>query len=141
MDEEMEARLERYGIAQPPEQQPVAAEDQHAPGAKLDTGKVDLSLLLLFARSLRELARVGDYGQAKYSRGGFLEVPNGPQRYTAAMLRHLFAEAEGQKFDDDPMLEEYGYEGQIRHAAQVAWNALARLELELRQEEKDAEGE
>jgi len=114
-----------------------AQERQHEAGAKLDSDKIDLSLLLLFARALRELSRVGDYGQEKYSRGGFLEVPNGEQRYTAAMLRHLFEEAQGKVYDDDPYLATTRFAGTIRHDVQVLWNAAARLELKLREEEKN----
>jgi len=110
---------------------------QHEAGAKLDAGKPDASLLQLFSRSLLEVARVGTYGAKKYTRGGFLEVPDGENRYKAAMLRHFFAENHEGPYDLDPMLEEYGYEGQIRHKAQVAWNALAALELEMIGEEQD----
>lgn len=96
---------------------------QHEPGAKLDGGKEDCSLLLLFGRALREVAKVGDYGAKKYTRGGWQSVPDGFIRYTAAMLRHLFAEN----------TEELDAESNLRHSAQVAWNALARLELQLRE--------
>ena len=110
---------------------------QHESGAKLDAGKPDASLLQLFSRSLLEVARVGTYGAKKYTRGGFLDVPDGENRYKAAMLRHFFAENHEGPYDLDPMLEEYGYDGQIRHKAQVAWNALAALELEMIGEEQD----
>lgn len=99
---------------------------QHVPGAKLDAGKPDASLLLMFGRALTEVARVGTFGATKYSRGGWQHVPNGIERYTAALMRHLLAENRGV-FDD---------ESGLLHAAQVAWNALARLELMLREEEQ-----
>jgi hypothetical protein len=99
--------------------------DPHAPGAKLDAGKPDASLLLDFGRALAEVARVCTFGATKYTRGGWTHVSDGPNRYTAALLRHLLAEVRG-KTDPDSGL---------RHAAQVAWNALARLELVLRGEE------
>ena len=51
-------------------------------------------------------------------------MPNGLARYTDAMLRHHFAEAGGEELDEDSGL---------RHAAHRAWNALAVLELELRE--------
>ena len=95
---------------------------QHESGAKLDKGKPDASLLLMFGRALLEVAKVGTYGAKKYTRGGFLEVSDGENRYTAALLRHLLEEYY-EKYDKDlPVL----------HAAQVAWNALARLEFILR---------
>jgi hypothetical protein len=117
----------------------VAAEDLHVAGAKDDGGKPDASLLQFFPRALLEVARVGTFGAKKYSRGGWLKVPDGIVRYTAAMLRHFFA-AQMETYDSDPSCEEYGFKDQIRHDAQVAWNALARLELQLQQEERDARG-
>jgi hypothetical protein len=108
---------------------------QHDPGAKLDGSKPDASLLQFFARALIEVARVGTYGAKKYTRGGWVEVPDGRQRYTAAMLRHLLKETIEGVYDTDPDLARYGYQDQIRHDAQVAWNALARLELALREGE------
>lgn len=122
----------------PAHEQVVAEEvSQHEPGAKLDKGKPDASLLQQFSRALLEVARVGTYGAEKYSRGGWVSVPEGRQRYTAAMLRHLLAEEVEGVFDTDDALAEYGYVEEIRHAAQVAWNALARLELQLKEEESE----
>ena len=111
---------------------------QHEAGAKLDDGKIDGSLLGLFSRALREVLRVGTMGAEKYTYGGWLHVIQGHRRYTAAMQRHYFAEEVEGIFDNDPYYDtEEGkkWKGQIRHDAQVAWNALARLELRLREEE------
>ena len=99
--------------------------DQHAPGAKLDHGKPRHGLVLGgFAGALTEVAKVGTFGANKYSDNGWLSVPNGLARYTDAMLRHHFAEAGGEELDEDSGL---------RHAAHRAWNALAVLELALRE--------
>ena len=99
--------------------------DQHAPGAKLDKGKPRHGLVLgAFANALTEVAKVGTFGANKYSDNGWLSVPNGLARYTDAMLRHHFAEAGGEELDKDSGL---------RHAAHLAWNALAVLELALRE--------
>ncbi len=114
--------------------------DQHEPGAKLDDGKIDTSLLSFLGEALIEVCRVMDYGQTKYSRGGFLEVPNGHTRYTAAMWRHWLKEAR-EKFDTgDPFYDtEKGlpFKGTIRHDAQVATNALFRLQIRLLEEMED----
>jgi len=104
--------------------------DQHVAGAKLDGDKPDLSLLLMFGKALREVGVVGTFGARKYSRGGWQDVPNGEQRYTAALLRHLYAE---HYEVSDP-------DSGLRHATHAAWNALARLELMLREEIEDATG-
>lgn len=117
----------------------VGASDQHAPGAKLDGEKADASLLLDFSRALEQVALVGTYGRFKYTRGGWLTVPDGIVRYTAAMLRHLFKRWQGHVIDEDPYYntpEGAQFKGRIRHRAQVAWNALAALELEMREEEQ-----
>ena len=97
---------------------------KHAPGAKLDAGKVRVGLVLFgFARALEQVARVGTYGSEKYSDNGWMQVPDGVRRYTDALLRHLLAEAMGERIDPETGLP---------HAAHCAWNALARLDLMLR---------
>lgn len=94
--------------------------DQHAPGAKLDAGKNRLGLVFFgFSRALQEVGKVGTYGAQKYSANGWTQVPNGKERYTDALLRHLMKEADGEECDPDTGLA---------HAAHLAWNALARLE-------------
>ncbi len=95
--------------------------DQHAPGAKLDTSKPDASLLLMFGRALAAVAEVGTFGAQKYTRGGWREVPEGVNRYTAALGRHLLKEDREAHDQDSGLL----------HAAHAAWNALARLEMML----------
>lgn len=98
------------------------------PGAKLDAGKEPTSrgLFEYFPRALLEVARVSGFGAAKYSWGGWKHVPDGVSRYEDATGRHILKKKTEGTFDSD---------GQ-RHQAQVAWNALAVLELELIEEEK-----
>lgn len=91
---------------------------QSESGAKLDAGKNRIGLVLLgFAKALAEVSKVGTFGANKYTENGWQDVPDGEKRYTDAMLRHLLSEQDGSIDDDSGML----------HAAQVAWNALARL--------------
>lgn len=93
------------------------------PGAKLDAGKARVWLVLGgFANALEAVSQVGTDGAIKYSDNGWKEVPDGIARYSDAMGRHLLKEAQGEKVDPSGSL----------HAAHVAWNALARLELMLR---------
>lgn len=100
--------------------------DAHQPGAKLDAGKNRLGLVLGdFALALKAVGEVGTLGANKYSAHGWITVEDGHARYTDAMFRHLFAELSGEALDP-----ELG----VLHAAQVAWNALARLDLALRAE-------
>jgi len=97
--------------------------DPHTPGAKLDAGKVRVDLVFNgMAKALVEVSRVATFGAQKYTEHGWIDVPNGILRYTAAMDRHRLAEVSEP---NDP-------DSQIYHAAHLAWNALARLELILR---------
>lgn len=113
------------------------ADAEREAGAKLDAGKNRVGLVLFgFALALQEVSKVGTYGANKYTDNGWMEVPDGERRYTDAMLRHLMREASGEVCDPDTGL---------RHAAHAAWNALARLDLALRQapnapHERAAEG-
>lgn len=92
------------------------------PGAKLDAGKPQPSLMFeAFPLALLAVSGICTYGAKKYSRGGWQHVPNGIDRYTDAMLRHML----DTRFDDP--------ESGLPHAAHAAWNALARLELMLRE--------
>ena len=113
---------------------------QHEKGAKLDDGKVDMSLLEYLPRAIKEVSRVMTYGKVKYMRGGFLDVPDGVNRYAAAMLRHYFQGQEEGPYDTDPWYdtpEGLAFKGKILHDAQVAVNALFRLELILRSKEDE----
>ncbi len=96
------------------------------PGAKLDGGKPDTSLLLMFGKALIAVAEVGTFGARKYSRGGWQHVADGIPRYTAALLRHLF---KSTYQDRDP-------DSGLYHLAHAAWNALAILELTIRKDDE-----
>ena len=103
--------------------------DQHEAGAKMDKNKPDLSLLLLFGRAMEAVGELATFGAKKYSRGGFRKVPDAENRYTAALLRHLYKE-------DREYLDE---ETSLPHAVAVAWNALARLEAILESAENQCQ--
>jgi hypothetical protein len=100
--------------------------DQHEPGAKLDAGKPQAGLLASdFHRALNLVIRVIDYGANKYTRSGWLRVPDAEKRYKDALYRHLLAMES----------EENDQESKLPHLAHAAWNALALLELATRREE------
>jgi hypothetical protein len=102
--------------------------DQHQPGAKLDAGKIRPQLVLGgFSRALEEVVKVGTYGANKYTDNGWIKVENGIERYSDAAMRHWLEEAQGIECDG---------ESRLLHAAHFAWNALARLELMLRDLER-----
>lgn len=100
--------------------------DQHQPGAKLDAGKPLAGVLEDFSLALMAVAEIGTFGANKYSRGGWQSVPNGIERYKDATWRHLLKERNALLDDDSGLM----------HAAHMAWNVLARLELILRDQRK-----
>lgn len=103
----------------------MTEEDLHQPGAKQRTGKPRAHLVLGdFRHALLEVAKVGTFGAQKYTDHGWVSVPNGFDEYSEAMLRHYIAEATDGMIDSETGL---------LHAAHLAWNALARLELLLRE--------
>lgn len=108
-----------------------------ATAQKLDTGKAPMvrGLLNYFPRALRAVAEVSAFGFDKYKVwGGWRGVQDGEARYSDALLRHFTYRAGGEVFD--PEAAERGHK--IRHAAEVAWNALAVLDLELAAAEAEA---
>jgi len=101
--------------------------DAHMPGAKLDSGKVRVGLMFKgFPRALLKVAEVVTYGANKYTPLGFLEVSNAVERYDDAKGRHLL---NGYIEENDP-------DTNLTHMAHEAWNALAKLEIYLREKEK-----
>lgn len=100
--------------------------DPHESGAKLDSGKpkVRKGLLEQFPRACMAIAEVSEFGAAKYTWRGWEKVKNGITRYGDAQARHICKAAIEGGIDPDSGL---------LHAAHEAWNALARLELILKE--------
>lgn len=98
----------------------------NSPGSKMDAGKAPIirGALQYFPRALEMVAGVSLYGATKYTWNGWESVSDGVARYSDAMGRHLIGESIDGPIDP---------ETDLLHAAQVAWNALARLELMLRE--------
>lgn len=91
------------------------------PGAKLDAGKAPVfrGLLDYFPRACMAIAEVSEVGAKKYTWKGWETVPDGYARYSDALARHML-KGTYELLDSDTNLT---------HAAHAAWNALARLEL------------
>lgn len=80
-----------------------------------------------FARALLDVGRVATFGAIKYEPDGWLQVENGFNRYTAALYRHLLLGS----------FEHHDSDSGLSHNTHAAWNALARLELELRRKDHE----
>lgn len=123
-EQERTARLPPCGdhLATPPEHDPTGRAPTE-PGAKLDAGKNRIGLMVTgFADALTAVAQVTTFGAQKYTPGGWRTVPDGIDRYTDALYRHLLAAGRGEAIDPDSGLP---------HLAQAAWNCLAVLQLTL----------
>lgn len=115
------------GILSKPKEFTKDSTEKQAKGAiKYDGGKPSLfqGTIDYFPRALEAVGRVSTFGASKYAWKGWEGVDNGFLRYSDAMVRHLIEEGKGERIDPDSGL---------LHAAHVAWGALARLELMLRE--------
>ena len=98
-------------------------------GIKKDNGKVRPSLVLSdMPRALLAVAEVATFGAEKYSDGNWLHVNGALSRYTDAKDRHRLQGG----------IEAHDSESGLLHAAHEAWNALAVLELMIRDSERVA---
>lgn len=92
-------------------------------GAKHDAGKIRAGLVLAdFPRALLAVGEVATFGAQKYAAHSWRTVPAAAERYRDAFFRHQLAAAAGERIDR---------ESGLPHAAHIAWNALALLELEM----------
>jgi len=109
--------------------QPLPEEDpngipQHEPGAKLSKGKPDVEMVFeSFPNALLELCKVAEFGAQKYSRLGFLKVPDAVNEYRKAAGRHKLKRLQGEELDVDS-----GFD----HELHECWNLLAIIECKLR---------
>lgn len=104
---------------------------------KSDKNKPEIfgGVIKYFPRALEEISKVSAYGATKYEWDSWKKVHNAYERYTNALLRHIIKLITEGEYDKESLSD--GVE--ILHDAQIAWNALARLELYLiqRQEQKN----
>lgn len=105
------------------------AQEKIASGAiKYDGGKAPIfrGAISYFPRAIEAVAAVSLFGATKYAWKGWESVADGYNRYSDALVRHLTYEGKGEVLDPDSGL---------LHAAHAAWNALARLELLIKEQE------
>lgn len=106
--------------------QPDGNEDANKGGGlpgKDGTGKDDradgkLRWDLLPLAEIEDIVNVYTVGAEKYEADSWKNIPDGFERYRAALLRHMVAYMKGERFDKDTG---------AMHLAQVCWNAIALL--------------
>jgi hypothetical protein len=108
-----------------------APEKVAAGSIKYDGGKPPIfrGAISYFPRAISAVAGISAFGASKYAWKGWEGVTDGFNRYSDAMVRHLTYEGQGEVLDPDSGL---------LHAAHAAWNALARLELLMKEQEEMA---
>ena len=131
-----EARPDKFLPHKPRMTEPPLSRDEipdlHVPGAKDDSTKVRMDLVFSdFPRALEAFGKVATMGAEKYTDGGWLHVLGAEKRYFAAMQRHFLAHM--MKEENDP-------ESKLPHLAHAAWNAMAILELHLRNQDSKPSG-
>jgi len=80
---------------------------------------IDIVLVSMFGEG--QVFDVAEYGAKKYTKGGWLTVPDGIKRYRAAAVRHLLRLDRGEGTDP---------ESDLPHIHHVAWNVWAVYTLE-----------
>ncbi len=75
---------------------------------------------LLPLSDLEDVVKVYTFGAQKYAPNSWRGLPDGMQRYKAALLRHLVSFENGEEFDK---------ESQLPALAHMAWNAIAMLAI------------
>ncbi len=101
-------------------------------GKKSDDGKLPIATMMLeqFPLAIQAVAGRSLFGHIKYAHNdqdwtNWKNVPDATRRYKDAILRHMM---------------ELGEEGETssEHAAAVAWNALAVLQMKLENENEES---
>lgn len=101
-------------------------------GIKYDGGKAPVyrGAMSYFPRAIAAVSTVSAFGASKYAWKGWEHVDDGFNRYSDAMGRHIIDEGAG---------EDYAPDSGLLHAAHIAWNALARLEILLKEKQLQAD--
>ena len=101
-------------------------------GVKDDEGKPQpfKGFINYFPRAILAISQISVFGAKKYSWGGFASVENGEDRYEEAQFRHLLQRCiEGKESLDE--------ESEYLHLLHEAWCSIAKVEMYLREQEKN----
>lgn len=105
---------------------------QTTSGIKYDEGKpMPGAMVRIFPNALMEVGKCIEMGARKYPEvDNWQRVENARERYTDALMRHLIKHCRGEARDE---------EDDLLHLSHLAWNALAILELYLREQQQSKE--
>lgn len=74
---------------------------------------------------VEKIVEIYNFGAQKYAPNTWQNLPDGENRYRAALLRHMTAHCKGEFRDP---------ESGLLHAAHMAWNAIAVLHFAMQRE-------
>lgn len=96
------------------------SECANTPSGEFKNDRLDDKLRweLLPMEEVEDVVKVFHYGAKKYAPDSWKNVPDGFERYRAALMRHMMAYLKGERIDP---------ESGLQHLAQVTWNAIAML--------------
>ena len=96
------------------------SEGANTPSGEFKNDRLDDKLRweLLPMEEIEDIVKIFHYGAKKYAPGSWKNIPDGFERYRAALMRHMMAYLKGERIDPGSGLQ---------HLAQVAWNAIAML--------------
>lgn len=96
------------------------SEGANTPSGEFKNDRLDDKLRweLLPMEEIEDIVKVFHYGAKKYAPDSWKNVPDGFERYRAALMRHMMAYLKGERIDP---------ESGLQHLAQVAWNGIAML--------------
>jgi len=102
-----------------------------AGATKYDAGKSTLLKggISYFPKAIALVSSISHFGATKYAWDGWRHVDDGFNRYSEAMVRHLVEEGSADILDPDSRLPHIGH---------TTWNALARLELWINDQNREA---
>lgn len=101
-------------------------------GMRFNAGKAPVwrGFINYFPRAIEAVSRVSAFGANKYAWNNWQNIDDYYDNITDSLSRHLVNEAKGRALDVDSELEE---------AAHLAWNAMARLELIVKDRENGSD--
>lgn len=82
---------------------------------------------LLPLPTIEKIVEVYHFGAKKYAPNSWQNLPDGKERYRAALLRHMVEIEKGNDVDT---------ESGLLHAAHLAWNAIAMLYFSMKEQYK-----